>query len=156
MTVVLSAETGDWAQWSVARRSVIGAPVPQSRVHMYADFVEKEDTEALPASLAKPAIDLSWLVNAIGAGRDGCGLEVLSNLIAGLGDLLTNKDYDAVDLILRSIGLNSVSPEVMLAFGRTCFAARQALSEWSSFVRRIRHEFERRGLAADRAVRGLV
>jgi len=82
--------------------------------------------------------ELSWLTNAIAAGRDSCSIEVIAEVITGLSGVLTNPAYDEVDRILRNVRVGSINPEIMLALARTLFAARDELIEWQHFVQTIR------------------
>ncbi len=104
--------------------------------------------------VSKP-VDLSWLFKAIACGREECSKEALTTLISGLSDLLLNKSYDVVDLILRSVLNFHLSPEALLAMARTSFAARQSLREWTTFVAAMKDEFRVRGLDVNRLAQGL-
>jgi hypothetical protein len=107
-----------------------------------------------PRTVSKP-VDVSWLFKAIACGRNECSKEALTALISGLSDLLLNRSYEAIDLVLRSILNFQLSPEALLAIARTSFAARRNLREWAGYVASMREEFRRRGLDANRLAQGL-
>jgi hypothetical protein len=123
---------------------------------VYTQIFNEAMPEPARAFAVKRSVDLSWLMNAIAAGRNACGMEVLAQLITGLSELLTNQAYEEVDLILRSVPLRGVSPEAMLALARTSFAARHKLTEWKKFVQSVRRELAQRGLDPDKLARGLA
>jgi hypothetical protein len=109
---------------------------------------------ASPRTVSKP-VDISWLFKAIACGRDECSKEVLTALISGLSELLLNRSFDVVDLVLRSVVNFPLSPEAQLAIARTSFAARRNLREWTGYVSAMKDEFRKRGLDVNRLAQGL-
>ena len=107
-----------------------------------------------PRTVSK-SVELSWLFKAIACGRDECSKEALTALISGLSDLLFNRSYDVIDLVLRTIMNFHLSPEVLLAIARTSFAARYNLREWEGYVGGMKEEFRSRGLDVHRLAQGL-
>ncbi len=108
-----------------------------------------------PAPSVGRSVDLAWPTDAIPAGKETCHMGVLAKLIEGLSRLFSNEAYNEADLVMRSVDLNVVSPEVMLAIARTSFAARHKLKGWKSFVARMRSELSSRGYDPGKLARGL-
>lgn len=80
----------------------------------------------------------------------------LMAVIEGLNAQLKHRQFQVIDQMLRTVKLNLLSPEKILAFARTTFAVRGLLAEWPGFVRRARDELTSRGLDATALLKGLI
>jgi hypothetical protein len=79
----------------------------------------------------------------------------LMTWIDRLNELLRERRFGEIDSIFRQIDLAKLSPEEMLAFVLTTFAARLKLAEWNSLRDRIRIELSSRYYDANAILRGL-
>lgn len=76
-------------------------------------------------------------------------------LVDHINRLLSKNRFDEVDRSLKLSDVQTEKPEVMLVYLRGTFAARTLLKEWGPYLDRAHTELSRRGLDADRLLKGL-
>ena len=102
----------------------------------------------------KGAIALSWVAQAE-ARPDRISTKDLQDVIDGINNALNADRFDLLDEVLRELNTLTMSVEAIIAFLRVPFMGRHRLKEWRAFRERAAAEFSRRGLDADRLLRGL-
>jgi type III restriction enzyme len=82
--------------------------------------------------------DLPWLATLELGNRARSTSDELITTINGLNIILKERNFELVDTIFRQRDVTKISPEMMLAFVRTTFAARSKLGEWCQLRDRVR------------------
>jgi hypothetical protein len=99
------------------------------------------------------SVDLLWLARLELSNR--ATSDELITTINRLNIVLKDRDFALMDVIFRKLDVTKISPEMMLAFIRTTFAARSKLGEWCKLRDRVRAELSSRGYDPDILLRGL-
>jgi hypothetical protein len=73
----------------------------------------------------------------------------LITTINRLNIVLKDRNFERMDAIFRQLDVTKISPEMMLAFIRTTFAARSKLGEWRQLRERVRAELSSRRFDSD-------
>jgi hypothetical protein len=79
----------------------------------------------------------------------------LITTINGLNIVLKDRNFELMDAIFHQLDVTKLSPEMMLAFVRTTFAARSKLGEWAQLRERTRAELSSRSLDPEVLMKGL-
>jgi len=69
--------------------------------------------------------------------------------------LFKKKDYGSVEEILAIADLDNFSNTAMVALVRTTYPAKDKLNNWTDTVERVRENLVRKGLDAEKLLRGL-
>ena len=116
---------------------------------------EQESPRELKIRPVRPPVDLSWFIEAH-ANNEGASSATLVNIITGIHLLIKNRDFQMIDMVLRTTRLDRLAPEAIVAFARTSFPIRSRLSEWQRYLQRARKELRRRSLNAVSLMSGLA
>lgn len=76
-------------------------------------------------------------------------------LVQGIATLFKKKDYGSVEEILAIADLDNFSNTAMVALVRTTYPAKDKLNNWTDTVERVRENLVRKGLDAEKLLRGL-
>ena len=76
-------------------------------------------------------------------------------LVQGIATLFKKKDYGSVEEILTIANLDNFSNTAMVALVRTTYPAKDKLNNWVDTVERVRENLVRKGLDAEKLLRGL-
>jgi hypothetical protein len=106
-------------------------------------------------NLSSISADLPWLATLQLRNRVRSTSDELISAINGLNILLKDRDFDLIDKIFQGLNVTEISPEMMLAFIRTTFAARSKLGEWFHLRDRVRAELSSRRFDPDTLLKGL-
>lgn len=107
---------------------------------------------------ARPSIsaDLPWLATLEMGNRPARSTpDELITTINGLNIILKERNFQLMDAIFRQLDVTKISPEMMIAFIRTTFAAKSKLGEWCQLRDRIRDELSSRRFDPDTLLQGL-
>jgi hypothetical protein len=101
--------------------------------------------------------DLSWLSELYFSGENTrISSEKLTGVIVQINNLLKDRKFDSLTLILNAIQLDRVAPEVMIAFSRLTYPVRKQIPGWAKFVGRVEEALNSRNIDAKAVLRGLL
>jgi hypothetical protein len=106
---------------------------------------------------SRPApLDLSWLFAAVNEGSNRSSSQQLMKVVSALNSLLKARRFTDLNYMLSKLQPERLSPELMLTFARLTFPVRELLSNWYSFVRKVKKELESREMDSKRMLQGLI
>lgn len=104
-----------------------------------------------------PCIDISWFDLAMQPASGPLKPSEIMPVIAGITNMLKERYFDEVDLLLKSFKVKNAAPEIMVALLRTTFPLRgNPLRHWLKLLRQVRSELTSRELDSEKILRGLL
>ena len=104
----------------------------------------------------RPSTDLSWVFAAMNNSPQRSTSRQIIAAVEGLNGLLKQRNFAELDYIFLIIRPANLSPELMIAFARVTFPVRKLLPSWYQFIRRIKHELDRRNADTGKLLNGLL
>lgn len=100
------------------------------------------------------AIDISWIREVESDGAE-ISTTQLGKIVDGLNQALNSGRYEIIDGAMKTVKIQSMSIEALIAFLRVTLKGRPRLRQWQAFREAVREELEKRALNSDRFLRGL-
>jgi len=97
----------------------------------------------------------SLLAAAHAEGSQRASSDALLTLTEGLFDLIGNKRFDEIELLLKSIDPALVAPEISVTILRATCSHKHLLASWSNYLEKTRRDLRKRGLPSDQVLIGL-
>jgi hypothetical protein len=99
---------------------------------------------------------LSEFMRAADIGPDRFDMDLLTDII-GMVDLRLHRgQFELLGAAVAMLPFDAVSPQVIVSVLRTLAPASVRIPRWTALVRDARASLSRRGLDADRILRGLL
>lgn len=99
--------------------------------------------------------DLKWLFEAVHSS-DPDGVKYVGPTIDGINSLISERNFEFIDMVFSIIPPMTASRHVLLALLRSTAPVRSKLSEWKRYTLLVRESFDNRGLDAARLLKGLI
>lgn len=103
-------------------------------------------------SVGSPPRELNWLKLL---SQKPANRSVLVGLLDSINQLIIDKSFHQLSLVLASIGGGAETTEALVAVARYTAPARAQLPAWRSYVRRVRAELTKRGEDVEALMVGL-
>lgn len=103
----------------------------------------------------KPRVP-QWLVQAHLRGAARAKRGELARDFREINSLLVSRNWQAIDELLVGADVTQLSPELLVGMARAVSSVSGHLSNWRSYVSRVKLEFQARSLPADEILKGLL
>lgn len=82
-------------------------------------------------------------------------VDELAPIFVGMNEDVFGENFETLDTVLRNTDVTTISSTMIVALGRGTFAHRRLLRSWPDYIERSKIELGKRGLDAEKVLRGL-
>jgi hypothetical protein len=122
-------------------------------VEAVSDWLEKKPKAG---SATSEPVRLDWFLAVHCGANQAAPPRAMTAMYVAIQTLLRSGRHSTVDAILSSVDTNKLPAEAMVGLLRYSFSEKFKLKRWNDLFRRIREALQTRGIAPDRALRGLM
>lgn len=99
---------------------------------------------------------LPWLSKIYNTGHDLKTGDDVFPIMAEISELFQGEQLQRIDLIMKDLDVDRLSPVGMIAFMRSTCSSKSQLPHWYEALNKVKNQMIKMGLNTDRTLRGLI